>query len=118
MSYTINLTEQDRYILREALDMSRRVKLKKLQNPDSRNKMIEMYEDARAKLAHPIEVKNLKTNLFTWLKDQLQHSGNLWDTSLCKNAIAICDACSNNTYDHFASIQVFDSLFEFIEEKK
>jgi hypothetical protein len=114
--FIIKLSPQDLFILREALDASKKIKLKKLQNVASRERMVEMYEDARAKLAEPIEVKNTTVNLFTWILDQLKHSGHLWDTSLCKNATAICQSCIRDEYEHFASIQVFDSLFEIIEE--
>lgn len=116
--FIIKLNEQDLFIMREALDASKKIKLKKLQNVESKEKMLILYEDARIKLGNSIEIKNTNVNLFTWILDQLKHSGGLWDTSLCKNAVAIIEACVRNDYDHFSSIQVFDSLFDIVKEER
>jgi hypothetical protein len=112
MTHTVTLSRQDKIIILEALAASQEIKMNKLKNPESIRRMDEEYLRAAHKFLEPITIHDRKKNIMTWFKDQLQHSGRLWDTELCIRACEIAEQVIDNTYDHYKSIQIFEDLFE------
>jgi len=116
MSHTISLTKTHKRILLEALLESHTIKEKKLRNPEGLRIMTEMYNDAANKLLSNVECgKNgskSSDNLFGWLIDQFNHSGNLPDTEFGKLAILICESAGRNQYEQFCRMTIINTLFE------
>ena len=96
----------------EALATSMEIKERKLKRAESRNLMVKNYMDAVNKLQQPIEIHDRKKNLMIWFIDQMQHSGKLWGTQLCVEAVEIANRVIDNSYDHYKSVQHFEDLFK------
>ena len=116
MSHTVNLTKTHKKILLTCLDESHTIKYNKLRNPESRDKMTQLYNSVGAKLLEPVVCGRIGTkvsdNVFGWYIDQINHSGNLAESEFGKYAIEICRAAGTNQYDKFCSITIISKLFE------
>lgn len=112
MTHTVKLRKQDMFIMLEALATSMEIKERKLKKADSIEFMVKNYMDAVNKLQLPIEIHDRNKNLMVWYIDQMQHSGKLWGTQLCVEAVEIANRVIDNTYDHYKSIQHFEDLFK------
>ena len=103
MPHIVKLTEQDKLLLINLLAESYEYKMeKKLRNQDSIHKMGEYYIDAIEKIRdNYIEVRNPKNCFFTWLIDNLRHSGDkIWNSADGQEADLICLEASKGTYDY------------------
>ena len=110
MAHTIHLIKEHKEVLLEALIQSMEIKEKKLQNVETIDKMKAMYCDAAEKLLQPVECGRINHNLFTWLIDQIKHSGRLYTNELGQYAITICQAANEDRYKQF--INPLPDLFE------
>jgi len=103
MPHIVKLTEQDQILLMNLLAKSYEYKMKKkLRNQDSIRKMGEYYIDAIEKIRdNYIEVRNPKNCFWTWLADNLRHSGDqIWNSADGQEADLICLDASKGTYDY------------------
>jgi len=117
MPHVVKLAEEDQMLLINLLAESYEYKInKKLQNKDSIRKMGNYYIDAIEKIKNNyIEVNNSKNCFWTWLADNLKHSGTkIWHSPECQEALEVCQAASEGTYERY---RLRRSAQRFIEEK-
>ena len=117
MPHVVKLTKQDQMLLINLLAQSYEYKInKKLQNKDSIRKMGNYYIDAIEKIQNNyIEVNSPKNCFWTWLADNLKHSGTkIWHSPECQEALEICQAASQGQYERYTLRR---SAQRFIEEK-
>lgn len=72
------------------------------------------YEDAKNKFGATIKIAQTSNNIFTWLADQIRHSGPLQHQELGRRVLDICEVCVKNRYDDYISDRglQFDRLFQ------
>jgi hypothetical protein len=115
MPHTVKLAGRDQILLLSLLADSYEYKSeRKLRNEDSIKKMSEYYIDAAEKIRdNYIDVNSTKSNFFKWVSNQLSHSGTkIWTSEECQEAIRVCEACSNNTYEKYRAQRAANKLFE------
>lgn len=104
MPHTVKLTLEDQILLLNLLADSFDYKFeKKLKSQESIQQMSEYYISAAEKIRdNYIEVRHAKNNFFTWLADNLSHSGkDIYASDSCQTALEVCQAASRNTYEEF-----------------
>lgn len=115
MPYRIQLAREDQRLLLKLLADSCEYKAtKKLRSQEKIDQMSEYYLDAANKIfANDIEIRNARSNLFTWIQDQLAHSGQaIWTSRDCQQARDIIAACVSNTYAKYRLRRAAERIFE------
>lgn len=117
MPHVVKLTKQDQILLLNLLADSYEYKAeRKLRSEQAITKMGDYYINAAEKIRdNLIEVNSIKSNLFTWMTDQLKHSGTkIWHSPECQEALEVCAAASQGHYERYTLRR---SAQRFIEEK-
>lgn len=71
------------------------------------------YADAIDKFTGVVTVNQYDKSIFTWLADQIRHSGPLRDQETGRRVLDICEVCVKNRYDDYISDRYrFDHLFD------
>lgn len=72
------------------------------------------YADAIEKLAGTVTCGQVNNNIFTWLADQIRHSGPLRDQELGRRVLDLCEVCARNRYEDYISDRglQFNRLFQ------
>lgn len=102
MAHRIQLEQDHQDLIEQALIRS--LEHKRNHVVRSQAKLAEterQYRDALDKFRQPVVCGTLGKNIFTWLADQIRHSGPLRDLELGRRVLDLCDVCSRNRYDDY-----------------
>ena len=113
MAHEIELIPRDQIILLEVLAMSCDYKMATLKSRASIEQMSTYYMDAAEKIRlNHIKINKTKSNLFTWLIDQIRFSKPVAAATIGQEAIEICRAAADNSYQQHRQQQHNSTLFE------
>lgn len=115
MAHRIRLEQDHQDLIAQAL--LRSLHYKERHVVKNREKLAEterQYIDAMEKFQKGITCGNVKNNIFTWLADQIKHSGPLKDQELGRRVMDLCAVCAQDRYDDYISDRGirFSELFE------
>ena len=120
MPHCVRLSRDDQIMLLNLLADSFDYKAEhKLRSEEKIAEMSRWYIDAAEKIRdNDIQVNNRRSNFWLWLKDQLAHSGTeIWRRPDCQEAVKLCEAAAEGTYDRYRLRRSAERLFEVNNEK-